>query len=97
MMTMLAMTAMLIGAMLGMRFKVFILVPAIVTGSAAILGIGTAYNNSLWSILLSMVLAITALQMGYLGGAIIRFVSAVARVVRKDPPGIITAAQPHAR
>ena len=96
MMTMLAMTAMLIGAMLGLRFKVLILVPAIVIGSAATLGIGMAHSNSLWSILLAMALAITALQMGYLGGAAIRFVSAGERV-RKDAPGIIPAAQRSAR
>jgi hypothetical protein len=92
MMTLLAMTAMLIGALLGLRFKVLILVPAIVIGSAATLGIGMAHSNSLWFTLLAMVLAITALQMGYLGGAIIRFVIAGARV-RKDAPGIIAVAQ----
>ena len=95
MMTMLAMTAMLIGALLGLRFKVLILVPAIIIGSAT-LGIGMAHSNSLWFTLLAMVLAITALQMGYLGGAVIRFVSAGARV-RKDAPGIIPAAQRPAR
>ena len=52
MMTMLAMTAMLIGAVLGQRFRVFILVPAIVIGSAAILGFGMAHDDNLWSILL---------------------------------------------
>jgi hypothetical protein len=96
MMTMLAMTAMLIGAMLGLRFKVLILVPAIVIGSAATLGIGMAHSNSLWSILLAMALAITALQMGYFGGTIIRFIIVGARI-RKDSPGIIAVAQRPAR
>jgi hypothetical protein len=95
-MMILAMTAIIIGALLGQRFKVFILVPAIAIGSAATFGIGMAHNNSLWSIVLTMVLAMSALQMGYLGGVIIRFVSAGARV-RKDSHGIIAAVQRPAR
>jgi hypothetical protein len=93
---MLTMTAILTGAMLGLRFKVLILVPATVIGSAATLGAGMTHSNSLWSILLAIVLVISALQMGYLGGAVIRFVSAGARV-RKDSPGIIAAVQRPAR
>jgi hypothetical protein len=62
-------TATFIGALLGQRFKVFILVPAAAIGSAANFGIGMAHGNSLWSILLATVLAISALQMGYLGGS----------------------------
>ena len=91
MMTLLVMPAMLIGAMLGLRFKVLILVPAIVIGSAATLGAGMTHSNSLWSILLAMVLVISALQIGYLGGAVIRFVSGAR--VHKDSPGIIAAVQ----
>jgi hypothetical protein len=74
MMTMLAMTAILIGAMLGLRFTAPILARAFVIGPAAALVVGLAYSDSLWSILLAMVLTITALQMGYLGGAAIRFI-----------------------
>ena len=96
MMTMLSMTAMLIGALLGLRFKVLILVPAIIIGSAATLGIGMAHSNSLWFTLLAMVLAITALQMGYLGGAVIRFINAGTRV-RKDTPEVVATAQRPAR
>ncbi len=96
MMTMFAITAVLIGAALGQRFKVLILVPAIVITSAAILGFGMAQNSNLWSILLVMALTITALQMGYLGGAVIRFVVAGARVGR-DSPGTIAVAQRSAR
>jgi hypothetical protein len=96
MMTMFTITAVLIGAALGQRFKVLILVPVIVIGSAAILGFGVAQNSNLWSILLVMVLTITALQMGYLGGAVIHFVVAGARVGR-DSPGTIAVTQRSAR
>jgi hypothetical protein len=78
--------------MLGLRFKVLILAPAIVIGSVATLGIGTMHNSSLWSILLSMVLAITALQMGYLSGTVIRFLIAGAQI-RETSPAIIAGSQ----
>jgi hypothetical protein len=96
MMTMFAMTAVLIGALLGQRFKVLILVPAIVVGLATVLGFGMAQNGNLWSTLTVMALTITALQLGYLGGAVIRFVVAGARVGR-DSPGTIAVAQRSAR
>ena len=90
MMTMFTMTAVLIGALLGQRFKVLILFPAIVIGLATILGFGMAQNSNLSSTLLLMALTITALQMGYLGGAVIRFVAAGTRV-RRD--SLIAVAQ----
>jgi hypothetical protein len=82
-MIILAIMAIIIGALLGQRFKVFVLVPAIAVGSATTFGIGMAHDNSLWSVLLAMVLAISALQMGYLGGIVIRFFGAGVQA-RKD-------------
>jgi hypothetical protein len=96
MMTMLATTAILIGALLGQRFRVLILVPAIVIASAAILAFGMAHNNNLWSILLVTALTITALQLGYLGGTVIRFAITGAHI-GGDSPGTITVAQRSAR
>ena len=92
MMTMLVMTAVLIGAMLGLRFKVFILVPAISISSVAIFGIGIAHGSGIWSVLLAAFLAITALQIGYLAGATVHFGITRARV-RKDASGIIAVPQ----
>jgi hypothetical protein len=94
MMTILAMTAMLVGAVLGMRFKVLILAPAFLIGSVTILGTGLAQNNSLWSILLGMVLVMAALQMGYLAGTVIRFVIAGARVRKRLPATIAVLQKP---
>jgi hypothetical protein len=96
MMTMLATTAILIGAVLGLRYKVLILVPATIFGSAATLGIGMAQMNSVWLVPLAMVLAITALQVGYLAGAVINFVIAGARA-RKGLHGTTAVAQRPAR
>jgi len=88
-MTALAITA--IGAMLGLRFKVFVLVPAIALSFVASFGIGIANGNSLWSILVVTFLVMIALQIGYFAGTFIRFGVAKARA-RKHPPGIIAIA-----
>jgi len=87
-MTLLVMTAMLTGALLGYRLKVLILFPAIVTGLTATFGIGMARDDNLWSILLATAFVITALQIGYLGGSAIRFMFAEA-CLGKDSAGII--------
>lgn len=68
---MLAMTVMLIGALLGLRFKVLILVPAVIVGSIITLWSGMAHHDSLQAILFVMAATSTALQFGYLGGTII--------------------------
>jgi hypothetical protein len=79
-MIILAMTALLIGALLGLRFKVFILVPAIAIGSAAILSVDMAHSEGIWPTLLATISAITALQMGYLR---VGFESHEARAMRR--------------
>jgi len=91
-MMMLVMTALLTGALLGLRFKAFILVPAVVIGSATVLIVGIARSDSIWPTLLATVLAITALQVGYLSGAVVHFSIAKARG-REDSARSIAAAQ----
>ena len=90
-MMMLAITAVLIGAMLGMRFKILILLPATVIGSSATLGVGVAHSAGFWSILLAMVLAIAALQVGYLAGTV---VIASSRVGKDSPVTVVVAQKP---
>ncbi len=58
----------IIGALLGLRFKVFVLAPAITIGSAGALAIGIALNDGLSSIVLAMAVTIAALQVGYFSG-----------------------------
>ena len=70
-MTLIPMIILLIGAMLGMRFNVLVLLPATVLISAATLSAGIAYYNSPWSTLIIAVLAIAALQIGYLAGSVV--------------------------
>lgn len=85
------MTALLFGALLGLRFRVSVLVPAIVMGSFVILSLGMAYTHSFWPAFISTALAITALQIGYVGGAVIRFV--MEPRPRKDTAATIAVAQ----
>ena len=82
----------LIGAILGLRYKVLILVPAFVLSSVAIFGTGMARSDNPSSILLTVFLAITALQMGYMAGALICSIVAKTRA-RKDLPSVIAVAQ----
>lgn len=59
----------LVGAALGLRLKVFVLVPATILSILAILGFGFAHNNSFWSAPQTAAFVITALQVGYLIGS----------------------------
>ena len=82
----------LIGAMLGLCFRVFILFPAVIIGAAAIIGVGFGYENSLGYILFVVFLGVTALQMGYLFGAVIG-VSAAEANKQKRRSAVIESAQ----
>jgi hypothetical protein len=62
----------LIGATLGLRFKVWILLPAICIGLFCTAIIGVGHRNPGAEIILTMVLIATALQVGYLAGVVVR-------------------------
>jgi hypothetical protein len=68
----------LFGAALGMRFKVLVLFPAIFVTLALVAGFGATYGKGMWPTVLAMVLSVTCLQMGYLGGTVARSVIAAA-------------------
>ena len=63
----LTVVAMLSGAVLGLRYKVLILAPAITF--ALVFVVGFAREAGIWWIALDMVVVTTALQLGYLGGS----------------------------
>ena len=68
----LATISVLAGVALGLRYKVFVLVPAVtLTIMFAAMG-GIARGDRLWSILLAMAILATAIQFGYLAGIVIR-------------------------
>ena len=96
MLTTLTTIAILVGALLGLRFKILALVPATLVGSAATLAASMTQGDGLWFLVLALVLVISALQIGYLSGAFIRSVTGGARD-SKDSHGIAVAAQRPAR
>jgi hypothetical protein len=62
----------LAGAVLGFWLRVVILVPA--SGLALVAGYGCAPSDHAGTTILAMTLAVIGLQMGYLAGAVTRFV-----------------------
>ena len=70
----------LIGAALGLQFNVFILVPTVVLALVSTAAIGIAHGDQMWSVVVTMVLVATALQISYLVGTITR--AAVVGFVR---------------
>jgi hypothetical protein len=86
----LAIISVLAGIALGLRYKVFVLVPAVtLTVMFAVMG-GIAHGDHLWSILLTMAILGTAVQFGYLAGIMIRasvgsiFTSIVGTAIRSS-------------
>src|SRR5262249_5510308 len=65
-----------VGTILGLRFKVMILIPAIGIDSIAILGAAFAQGDNRWSTFVVVLSAGTALQIGYLAGTVISFAAA---------------------
>ena len=63
----------LIGAALGMRFKVFVLVPTFGLSLVAVLAAATAHGSNALACCIAAVLAFAGLQVGYLSGALLRF------------------------
>lgn len=59
----------LIGAILGLRFTVMVLMPTIALGIVVIIGINVAWGTGLWMAAIETVIALTSVQIGYLGGA----------------------------
>jgi hypothetical protein len=68
----LAVISFLAGIALGLRYKVVILVPAVILVVIFAMIVGIARGDHFWSIILAMVIVGTAVQLGYLVGIAIR-------------------------
>ncbi len=68
-MILLVIISLLVGAVLGARFKILVLLPAIIFVVCSVLSFGIGQNQDTWSTLLATVLSIAAVEIGYLGGA----------------------------
>jgi hypothetical protein len=76
----------LIGAVLGMRFKFLILVPAIGSALTAIFVGSVTRGDSAAMILVTAVVASSCLQIGYLGGVVTHHTAVLARAGRTTSP-----------
>jgi len=56
---------------MGLRFKVLILVIAVSFATAFVITLGIARADDFWSIFLTTITVVVAIQLGYLGGAAI--------------------------
>lgn len=72
-MAMVALMMVGIGAALGLRFRIFVLLPVILLGFLVCTAIGLAQGTAIWSITLTSAIGATCLQVGYLGGALLKF------------------------
>ena len=79
-MLMLSLICLLVGAVLGQRFKVQVLIPAMALGVTAAAGL--AHASTFWQILGAVLVATTSLQIGYLAGVGIRYLMAAVRMSR---------------
>jgi hypothetical protein len=78
----------LAGAVLGQRFKVFILLPAISLAVICTITAGIAGAQDVWSIAMAAVCVTTALQIGYLIWTSIRCLIAADRPARRKPNSV---------
>jgi hypothetical protein len=63
-------SALLIGAALGIRFKVLVLLPAVASICTTVLAVRLARGDESFSIAITMIAAASSLQIGYLSGAL---------------------------
>jgi len=78
-MLILTMLSFLVGLVLGLRCKVFTLVPAIGLALAAVAVSGFVLEEGVWRVVGAMVVVATFLQLGYFGGSILQLVVCATR------------------
>ena len=74
----------LLGCVLGLRFKVLVLVPAVTLAMLGATVVGIARGDQYWFVVVAMILFGTAVQFGYLAGIITRTGFASIRARRRE-------------
>jgi hypothetical protein len=88
-MSTLALFSTLLGAVIGMRFKVFVLILAILFAVIVTLAYGTAFATSGSRILIAIAVASSCLQIGYMFSLLARYGATLAREGRPgDAPTV---------
>jgi hypothetical protein len=96
-MIMLTVLSLGLGAVLGLRFRLFILVPIILFSAVVGTIAGFAQGADFWPTILKIIVASAALQIGYLVGAAAVFFIALRRAADKprSSRGTAPGARPH--
>jgi hypothetical protein len=94
-----ALVSSLVGMVLGQRFKVLVLLPAMAISLLLAIGTGLAHGERVGPIMLLAVAALASLQIGYLAGVGVRHSLAATRMsgLRTDPLSETRTARPGAR
>jgi len=79
-MVMIALCSSLVGAVLGTRFRVLVLFPAALIGFVTIAVVAALKGAAVSSATLAVVLLVTSLQLGYVGGIFTRYCMVASRV-----------------
>jgi hypothetical protein len=79
-MVMIALCSSLIGAVLGIRFRVQVLFPAAIFSLVTVAVVATFKGSAVSSAILAVFVSVISLQIGYLGGLFTRFCMAASRV-----------------
>ena len=95
-MAMLLLLSLLTGAVLGMRFKVLVLVPAMAGALATAIAVEIFRQQGLASMILVSAATVSLLQIGYLAGIVILSGLATARISARGG-GSLPVHKPHPR
>jgi hypothetical protein len=78
-MSALTIISILFGTALGLRCKVFVLVPTIGLALAVVAVAGIAGGDGVWQLVATMAVVATFLELGYISGVVLRVVIGVAQ------------------
>jgi len=90
----LAIIAALLGAVLGLRFKVMVLIPTIAVGVMLITIINIVLGAGAWIAVIEIAVAVMAVQVSYLAGAAIRLFLAAPREAAVEHTSTAAASPP---
>jgi hypothetical protein len=82
-MVMIALCCSLIGAAMGTSFRVQVLFPAAILGCAIVAAVTVIKGSAVSSAIVAVIVCVTSLQIGYLGGLFTRFYMAASRVTSR--------------
>ena len=91
-MVMVLLVCLLAGAVLGQRFKVLVLLPAMVPAGILAILVAALQGPTIWRLVVTAFVAVLSLQLGYIAGIAIRHLAIVDRADRLRLPKLTTAA-----